>query len=688
MAFSVSPSVTVSEIDATGVVAAVSTTEAGYAGVFRWGPIEQRTLVSSEADLVRIFGKPTNLNPETFFTGAQFLAYGNALHVVRTAETTNANTSLNVVSAYSNTANVTVAPAVKNYSDFETSVLDSALFYVAKYPGAMGSSLKVSQCDSANAFGSTLTITDAGVTGTAITFTPGSNVAQLSVAANSASVANTAANTFLSKLNVGDFIEAGNSSIGKTQLKVTSIGVPVTSGNTATANIALAAPFTYASSFTSNTLNRSWEFASLFDRAPGVSAFQANSTNASTVDEVHIAIVDEDGLFTGVPNSVLETWPRLSRATDATTENGQSNYYRNVINTNSEYVYIAKDRANATSAVSGSLANSTNGVAYTASLINGADGASENTISLGKLAAGYDLYKNAEDVDVSIILQGKARGSSPDSESAVSSNSVTYSTLANYIVSNICEYRKDCIATISPAKVDSLVGDRATNVTQYFTNMNIGSSYFVGDSGYKYILDKYNDVYRWVPMNGDVAGTMVRTDQTRDPWYSPAGVERGQIKNVIKLAWNPNKAERDILYKAYINPIITLKGQGTVLYGDKTGIGRPSAFDRINVRRLLIVLEKAISTAAAGLLFEFNDTFTRNRFINIVEPFLRDVKGRRGLYDYKVVCDETNNTSQVIDSNGFVGDIFLKPSKSINYIQLNMTIVNSGVQFSEVVGSN
>lgn len=285
-------------------------------------------------------------------------------------------------------------------------------------------------------------------------------------------------------------------------------------------------------------------------------------------------------------------------------------------------------------------------------------------------------------------MQGKARGTSADSSSTPSAPAVNYSTLANYIISNIAEVRKDCVVCVSPALADvvgTTVLDRVTNTTQYLSNINYASSYGIMDSGYKYQYDRYNDKLRWIPLNGDIAGCLVATDFVADPWFSPAGQTRGTIKNVVKLAWNPSLADRETIYKAGINPVITHNGSGTILFGDKTLIGRSSAFDRINVRRLFIVLEKSISTAAQFALFEFNDMFTRNRFISIVEPFLRDIQGRRGIYAYKVVCDETNNTPQVIDSNSFVGDIYIKPARSINFIQLNFVAVGTGVEFSEVV---
>jgi phage tail sheath protein FI len=295
-------------------------------------------------------------------------------------------------------------------------------------------------------------------------------------------------------------------------------------------------------------------------------------------------------------------------------------------------------------------------------------------MSLQAISKAYDMFVSPEESDISLVIAGKNRG-------------VNDTQLANYIIDNIAEVRKDCVVFVSPSK-DDVVNQTMTAADNIiaFRNSLRSSSYAVLDSGYKYQYDKYNDVYRWIPLNGDIAGLCARTDAERDPWYSPAGTARGAIRNVIKLAFNPNKSERDQLYKNGINPVITQQGQGTNLFGDKTLLAKPSAFDRINVRRLFITLEKAISNASKSLLFEFNDEFTRTQFVNLVEPFLRDVQGRRGIYDYKVVCDESNNTPQVIDSNRFVGDIYIKPARAINYIQLNFVAVRSGIEFSEIVG--
>jgi len=295
------------------------------------------------------------------------------------------------------------------------------------------------------------------------------------------------------------------------------------------------------------------------------------------------------------------------------------------------------------------------------------------TPSSAQKIAGYNKFKSAADLDVSFIL-----GSNADS------------TLAIHLITNIAESRKDCLAVLSPERADvvnnnSYDGKQRDDIIS-FRDALPSSSYAVIDSGWKYQYDKYNDLYRYVPLNGDTAGLMVQTDSTRDPWYSPAGYNRGNVKNCIKLAYNPSKSDRDQLYKKGINPVVTFPGQGTVLFGDKTMLAQPSAFDRINVRRLFIVLEKAISTASKFTLFEFNDEFTRSQFRNLVEPFLRDVQGRRGIIDYRVVCDTSNNTGEVIDRNEFVGDIYIKPARSINFIQLNFVAVRSGVEFSEVVG--
>jgi hypothetical protein len=387
-------------------------------------------------------------------------------------------------------------------------------------------------------------------------------------------------------------------------------------------------------------------------------------------------VVDEDGKFTGTPGTVLEKFSYVSKASDAKTEVGESNYYKDVINRTSRYIWWG-NHVGATapgtawgSTVPGSTGFATFGATgpYVNSLTFGVSGNDLDGTS-GFAIDAYDEFVDDSN-DVNLIIAGEADQAT-----------------ITHLISNIAEVRKDCIVLYSPEYSDVVNAlTPLTNVTGFMNTLSPNSSYAVMDSNWKYQYDKYNDVFRWIPCNGDVAGLCARTDQTNDPWFSPAGYNRGVIKNVIKLAWNPSKAQRDELYKVGVNPIITESGTGTVLFGDKTTLARPSAFDRINVRRLFIILEKAIATAAKFSLFEINDEFTRSQFVGLVEPYLRDVQGRRGIYDFKVVCDETNNTPQVIDSNSFVGDIYLKPAKSINYIQLNFVAVRSGVEFSEIVG--
>ncbi|MDB4786263.1 phage tail sheath subtilisin-like domain-containing protein [bacterium] len=392
-----------------------------------------------------------------------------------------------------------------------------------------------------------------------------------------------------------------------------------------------------------------WGGTDLFDSAP------------SSASRIHVAVKDKDGAISGTPGTVLETYANASLTAGTKAEDGTSNFLPEILEAASKWIKLTN--GNATSIRDDNAKDYDNGEQFG----GGDDGRPEDTISLGDVAAGYDLYKDASDVDVSFILQGKPRGGT---------------TLSNYIIDNIADVRRDCVAFVSPEK-----GDNTAQKIVNFASTLTASTYAVVDSGYKYQYDKFSDVYRWIPLNGDIAGLCARTDDLRDPWFSPAGYSRGNVKNVVKLNFNPNKSQRDLLYKNGINPVITQPGQGTVLFGDKTYAPTTSAFDRINVRRLFIVLEKTISRAAKSSLFEFNDEFTRAQFVNLVEPFLRDVQGRRGIYDFKVICDESNNTGQVIDTNSFVGDIYIKPARSINFIQLNFVAVRSGVEFSEVVGA-
>lgn len=418
------------------------------------------------------------------------------------------------------------------------------------------------------------------------------------------------------------------------------------------------------------SLFSSWAYSSYFTSAPGTSDY-ASAVGGSN-DEMHVVVIDAGGLFTGQQGAVLEVYPFLSKASDASI-NGESNFYKQVIFNNSEYVY-APDPVNyaTTSSTWDNPAANTNFAVLTTNPTITLSGGSEFTPTNANIQTAYDFFVNKEEIDISLVLTGNAN-----------------TVVQQYVIDNIVNSRKDCVAFISPPRtsVDGINTTQTAGIQTWLSSLARNSSYVVADSGYKYMYDKYNNVYRYIPLNGDVAGLCVNTDTVRDPWFSPAGFNRGQIKNAIKLAWNPNKTQRDVLYAAGVNPVVSFPGQGIVLFGDKTLQNKPSAFDRINVRRLFIVLEKSIAQAAQFSLFEFNDEFTRAQFVSLVTPFLRDVQGRRGIYDFRVVCDTTNNTPQVIDSNQFVGDIYIKPARSINFIQLNFVAVGTGVDFTTIVGA-
>ena len=834
MPFQLSPGVNIAEIDLTTVIPAVATTDAAIGGIFQWGPVDKPSLVVSEDELVREYGRPNNNNFETWMTAASFLSYSSRLYVSRahhsfgddekvtgyvynggdyivvagntatgvstgdtiaptidgitettvTVDTTNiietfsiavldgntgvfgigidirdgelvsvttddtlpdglsntesyfvVNSTTNsfqlstdqsgagVIDSYASigAGNFTITRSgstritmigqeftgtegsysfeyhdssysfnavansaaltstlnshiVKNEDTYEAASqnFDDAVLYVAKYPGALGNSLKISVCDSAAAYSSNVAIAQGQVTTLAIEV--GANTGTVTSAGGDSAVT-----AVINQLNVGDQIKVGSVNAGYQYLEITEIGAVSSSSSTIRFKQALSISEDVSISSTATvaaSVQRFWSHWDLVEAAPGQSNYVNQQGNTAASDELHIVVIDEDGAVTGRPGEVLEVFQRLSRATDAKDENGAALYYKEVINQSSRYVWFANDRTGATSATAQLVASSTETTPLDLSFNLGRDIGNESTSNIGDILRAYDEFKSSEDIDISLVLVGKSRGGANGTQ------------LANYIVDNICERRKDCVAFISPEKND--VVDNVTDITEdvvAFRNSCRSTSYAVLDSGYKYMYDKYNDVYRWVPLNGDTAGLCAYTDDVRDPWWSPAGFNRGQIKNVVKLAWNPEKAERDILYKNGVNPIVNFPGQGIIMFGDKTLLAKPSAFDRINVRRLFIVLEKAIATAAKFTLFEFNDEFTRSSFVNLVTPYLRNVQGRRGITDFVVICDETNNTGEVIDRNEFVGDIYIKPARSINFIQLNFVAVRTGVEFSEVIGN-
>ena len=416
------------------------------------------------------------------------------------------------------------------------------------------------------------------------------------------------------------------------------------------------------------------DYVKVVGQIPGTSQFSIDKGNATSKDEIHILIIDKGGLWSGTKGTVLEKFEFLSKASNGLNEDGTPSYYRTVINNQSEYVWVGYKAGSNwdtpitdTSAAFGNVDSSNFFKLYslTGGTLHASGGISDAAIS----AAYTTHYSNSEEIDIGMLIAGPLNASS-----------------ANSIV-QLAQTRRDCMAFVSPTiSYEKTTAEKLTEVLTYRSSLT-SSSYGVMDTGYKTQYDKYNDVYRSVPLCADIAGCCARTDNLQDPWWSPAGFARGTILNSIKLDYNPNKTHRDELYKQGINPVVSFDGTGTVLYGDKTLLQKPSAFDRINVRRLFIVLEKAIAKASQFVLFEFNDEFTRSQFSLLVEPYLKTVLGRRGISDYRVVCDSTNNTSQVIDSNNFVADIYIKPNRSINFVQLNFIATPSGISFDEVVGN-
>lgn len=430
-----------------------------------------------------------------------------------------------------------------------------------------------------------------------------------------------------------------------------------------------------------------WTYSTYFDRAPGTSQFATNLGNASALDEMHVVVIDKNGEITGTPGTVLETYEAVSQGTNAKNDDGSTNFFKDVINSASQYILTGYISANwlgseaklpavitasstvYTAAEAGNPSDNTN-------LQNDLAGGLDGTDSLAGVVVALDLLKDAETLDVNLLFATADTGSTK---------------LVAEKLKEIVEARKDCVAFVSPPIAltngsTAISAATAAAIVASTVVANMNSSYVVLDSTSVKVYDKYTDTYRFINASGHMAGLCANTDRVADAWFSPAGEQRGQLLGVTKLGFNPNKTDRDTLYKGGVNPLVSFPGRGTMLFGDKTSQFRASAFDRINVRRLFIVLEKAVSTASKSMLFEFNDEFTRANFRNMVEPFLRDVKGRRGITDFLVVCDETNNTGNVIDSNQFVADIFIKPARSINFIKLNFVATRTGVEFSEIAG--
>ena len=670
MGFQVSPGVEVKEVDLTNIVPAVSTTIGAVCGPFEKGPVSEITSISSEKQLVEVFGKPNANNFEYFFTAANFLQYSNSLRVVRTEST--------LKNASSGGSGI----LIRNTLHYQESFADGQGTHgtwSARTAGIHANGIKIDICDKNNfSEMSNKQVNDASASAAETTITMDAIATGDFAVGEVIEFYSDAGGTVFATGHEAQKYEITAVDFSAETITFRQLDDPAGSGL-----IADLADDSY--------VKRYWRFSDLFDTAPGTSEFA--TARGVLDDEIHIVIYDSSGRQTGFDNdvagerlnSVLETFAFVSKHPEATTPQGNSNYYPDVIYRDSKFVYWGDHPTAAIDAsgdwgqplssdlsVQGSSAFNklTTGVENVdrSTLANGTD---DYAVTDGEQLTAYARFDDGEAVDVNLIMAAKAT-----------------STLATNLVT-IVEKRKDALVFISPERSDVVgVADsntQTTNVKNFF-DLLPSTSFAVFDSGYKYQYDRFNDVYRYVPLNGDIAGVTAFTESVADAFFSPAGFTRGQIRGAVKLAYEPNKDQRDTLYKARINPVNSFPGQGTVLFGDKTALAKPSAFDRINVRRLFIILEKAIATAAKFQLFEFNDEFTRAQFKNLVEPFLREIQGRRGITDFKVVADESNNTGEVIDRNEFVADIFVKPTRSINFITLNFVAVRTGVAFTEIGG--
>ena len=667
MGFRVSPGVSITEKDLTTIIPAVATTPGGFAGYFHWGPANEIVTVTNEKELVDIFGKPQTDNYVDFFTVANFLGYGNNCGVVRAVATTAYNSNVSMALTGATVGNIQIL----NTTAFDSNATGvSGAAFLGRYPGVLGNSLKV-VVTSGSGISSGYAVTAGG--------------ASLGASSISFSTAATSIRSF----SVGDDIVFGDGTIvtvaGVTGNTNTAANNPVFKdffGCSAAASLTLtlneALPKAQASG---NTFSVRSVYAKMISTTATTTSHCADSGGSN--DLVNVIVLDADGTWTGTANTMLEKFEGLSRATGAIRFDGSSNYFRNVINETSKYIRcgsadIMDDTTAALSATHTSLSGGNtsqtllqSGV-FSLPLKGGTSGTPDDSV---RWQSGWSLFADASAVDVSLLPLGNASAA-----------------LCSLVIQNVCEPRKDCMAFVSPTSasvVNKLPYEALSAIKTYRdSTLNINSSYAVMDSGWKYQLDTYNGIVRTMPLNPDIAGLVARTEFTNDAWFSPAGFNRGQIKNAIKLAYNPtSEGHRDELYQRQVNPVVAFPGEGTILFGDKTMQTRPSAFDRINVRRLFIVLEKAVATASKFFLFEQNDAFTRATFKNLVVPFLKTVQQRRGITDFLVVCDDTNNTGEIIDRNEFVADIFIKPTRSINFIQLNFVATRTGVSFTEVAGA-
>ena len=666
MAFLVSPGVQVNEIDLTNVVPAVATSIGAIAGAFEKGPVSSVVNITSEEELVKIFGKPQSSSNqfETFFSGSNFLQYSDSLKVVR-AESGLLNAGAN--------SGILIRDDDHYQASFEAGE-GSHGEWAARTAGTHGNSIGVEICGSASAYEQSLSILTVSETALGAT----------TIEVDDADASGTA-------FNVGDLISffSDSSHLVPVDAYNEYEVVTITAGSDNDLVIRLKDDPNSAglqSIIPDNSfIKRRWKFYDLFDGAPGTTQWSTDNARGAG-DEIHVVVYDTTGDITGKVSTaaggrtagVIETFGNMSVNPNARDAQGGSNYYADVIFLQSLFIYWTDHITAGSNWGTDTTTAYTNVIPITIDALSG--GTDDYALTAGEMELAYDNYDNAEALDINLVLGGRGGGAG-DTASTMD----THGTMITALV----ESRRDCVGFLSPYRAAtvgvSLSGTATQNVKLGFDGLP-SSSYMVFDSAYKYMFDKYNDVYRFVPLNGDTAGLCAFTDDVRDAWFSPAGFNRGRVRGAVKLSYNPTKSQRDQLYKARVNPVVNFPGQGVTLFGDKTALSKPSAFDRINVRRLFLVLEKAIATAAKFQLFEFNDEFTRAQFRNLIEPFLREVQGRRGITDFSVICDAANNTGDVVDRNEFVSDIYIKPSRSINFITLNFIAARTGVAFSEIGG--
>jgi hypothetical protein len=639
MASQVSPGIVIKERDlSNAVITGAQQITAAFASTFQKGPIGEIVRISSQKQMIDVFGKPADANAEDWYVASEFLSYGGRLAVVRAAT--------NVKNASASGTGV----LVRNDLDQEAGTGSSETF-VARTAGSWGNSLKIVVVDRGNDQILTLSgaFASAPAPGATLEFLSGTEVVVVSVSGSTV-VVNSTDGTLVSAGDV--LVEAG---ADDADLTVTAALDWYTNTEIPGTGLTLGAV------------------------APRPRTSQFAADRGISNDEIHVVVIDTTGAITGAANTIVERFTYLSKLSDGRNTEGAKTYYKEVLNEQSTLVYAGV-------ALSGDWGDDSVEMADTAysifgfQAVNLSGGNDDYSYDNGEIGTAYDLFLDTEEATVDFVLMGGSMALEAETKAKAAK------------VLSIASSRKDCVAFVSPHKGNQVgtggalsTSQQKTNTINFFNGL-ASTSYGVFDSGYKYFYDRFNDKYRYIPCNGDVAGLCVATSSTLDDWYSPAGVNRGSLRNAVKLAYNPNKADRDELYQARINPIVSFPGSGVTLFGDKTALASPSAFDRINVRRLFLNVQKRAEGLAKQVLFEQNDETTRAGFASALNSYMSEVQARRGVTDFLVVCDDSNNTPEVIDRNEFVAEIYIKPTRSINYITVTLTATKTGVSFAEVVG--